>query len=120
MMEILKCDQDFYNLFDKIGEGVLYHYEIHYNWVEIISDNFNESNFKLIPIGISENTTKYLNRYNIDKALWEKTMLELLLKNDMEIVKEKFFEELSLFDLILINKVVRITSQLTKKFLIIS
>jgi hypothetical protein len=95
IMAILKLEQDFYGLFDKIGEGVMYRYEVHYDLSQIIMNDINSDNFKFVQIGISDNSVKYLNRYSIDKNEWEKAMLEKLIKDDMASIKEQFFEEIS-------------------------
>jgi hypothetical protein len=95
MKKTVELKQDFYQFFDRLGEGVYYNYSVEYDWDDIMQNNFNEHNFKIIPGGISSSHDKYFAQYRINKAEWEKEMVDYLLspKNDMTF--EYFFDKLS-------------------------
>lgn len=93
-MESIELTANFYQIFDRIGEGVLYKYNVEYYWEDILKNNVTKNNFKFIPIGFCAEGLAYLKKYHINHVKWEELMLEHLHKDNFSYVIETFFEEI--------------------------
>lgn len=93
-MENIELTANFYTIFDRIGEGVLYKYNIEYHWEDILKNDITEHNFKFIPIGFCQEGLAYLKKNHIDYVKWESLMIEFLQKNNFSYPIETFFEEI--------------------------
>jgi hypothetical protein len=91
----MNLKQSFYQFFDRMGEGVYYHYTVEYDWDDIMNNNFNERNFKIIPGAIPSEYNGYFSQYSINKKEWEKTMVEYLLSAENDMSYEDFFNNLN-------------------------
>lgn len=90
----MNLKQSFYQFFDRMGEGVYYHYTVEYDWDDILKHNFNEQNFKIILGEIPSEYNSYFSRYSINKNEWEKRMTEYLLSPENDMSYEDFFDKL--------------------------
>jgi len=85
----------FHHMYDRIGEGVYFNYIVEYDWEDILKNNFNKDNFKIIPGGIPSEYNSYFSQYSINKSKWEKNMVEYLLSSRNDMTYEDFLENLN-------------------------
>jgi hypothetical protein len=95
MKQTVQLKHSFYQFFDRLGEGVYYHYTVEYDWNDIMQNNFNQQNFKIIPGSIPRSYDRYFSQYHINRAEWEKEMVAYLLSQKNDTTFEAFFDELS-------------------------
>lgn len=91
----MDLQHSFYNMYDRLGEDVYYQYTIEYDWDSILKNGFNKDNFKVVPVGFSEDYDSYFSRYAISKKKWEKNMKDYLLSEHNDTTQEAFFENLT-------------------------
>lgn len=94
-MEKFKGQLDCYDLFDRMGEGVLFRFVVTYDWEDILKNDINGDNFQVEMVGFDADMNAYFGAYRISRADWTKDAQDYLMQNDCETIKEMFFENLS-------------------------
>lgn len=94
-MEKFEGRFDCYDIFDRMGEGVMFKFVVNYNWGNILKNDVNGDNFQVEMIGFDKDVDAYFGAYHISREKWTNDVQEYLMKNDCETIKEIFFENLS-------------------------
>lgn len=94
-MEKFKGHFDCYDLFDRMGEGVIFRFVVNYDWDNILKNDINCDNFNVEMIGFDKDVDAYFSAYHISREKWINDVQDYLMQNDCETVKEIFFENLS-------------------------
>jgi hypothetical protein len=95
MLKNVNLQFDCYDLFDRMGEGVMFNFVVNYDWNNILRDDINGDNFQVEMIGFDEDIDAYFSAYRISREAWTNDAQEYLMQNDCETIKEIFFDQLS-------------------------
>jgi len=94
-MKQIELKADFYFIFDRVGEGVMYQYEVVYDWSDILINGINSKNFKVNYFGLDKDAHRYIESIGASVGKWEGAMIAYLEKDDLQMVREMFFENLT-------------------------
>ena len=94
-MEKFKGQLDCYDLFDRMGEGVMFRFVVTYDWEDILKNDINGDNFSVEMIGFDKSVDRYFSAYRISRDGWIKDAQDYLMRKECEVIKENFFEHLS-------------------------
>lgn len=94
-MKQYKGQFDCYDLFDRAGEGVMFRFVVNYDWDNILKNDVNGDNFSVEMVGFDKDVDVYFSAYRISRDEWTNDVQDFLMRNDCEVVKEIFFENMS-------------------------
>src|SRR5258708_4881309 len=94
-MEQVKLQFDMYDVFDRMGEGVMFRFVVNYDWGNILKNDINGDNFNVEMIGFDDDINAYFSAYRISRDAWTKDTQDYLMKNDCGTIKEIFFDNLT-------------------------
>ena len=94
-MEIAKLQLDMHALFDRIGERVMFHYEVYFDFLDLAKNKLTESNFIVVPIGFDGDDEGYLRSIRANIEDWASDAKQHLIDNNNEAAIEAFGEWLS-------------------------
>jgi hypothetical protein len=93
-MEEVTLELDMYDLFDRIGEGVMFKYKVKYDWQSIVKDDVNDQNFIVEAVGFADDDQRYLQSYRMSVEEWTNDAMQYITRGSMQTAQEAFFESL--------------------------